>query len=63
MPDEIADDEHRVREQLVEGIVLADDELMSRYLDGDALSMEELEGALSVGLRGRLGRPCGLRLG
>ncbi len=39
-----------VREQLVEGIVLADDELMSRYLDGDALSMEELEGALTVGL-------------
>ena len=50
VPEEIADDEHRVREQLVEGIVLADDELMSRYLDGDALSMEELEGALTVGL-------------
>jgi elongation factor G len=50
VPEEIADDEHRVREQLVEGIVLADDELMARYLDGDALSMEELEGALAVGL-------------
>jgi elongation factor G len=50
VPDEIAELEHRVREQLVEGIVLADDELMSRYLDGDALSMEELEGALSIGL-------------
>jgi len=50
VPDEIADEEHRVREQLVEGIVLADDELTSRYLDGDALSMEELEAALSVGL-------------
>ena len=50
VPDEIADDEHLVREQLVEGIVLADDELMARYLDGDALSMEELEAALSVGL-------------
>ena len=50
VPDEIADDEHRVREQLVEGIVLADDDLMARYLDGDALSMEELEAALSVGL-------------
>jgi elongation factor G len=48
IPDEIAEDEHRVREQLVEGIVLADDELTARYLD--ALSMEELEGALSVGL-------------
>jgi elongation factor G len=50
VPDEIADVEHRVREQLVEGIVLADDDLMTRYLDGDALSMEELEAALSVGL-------------
>jgi elongation factor G len=50
VPDEIADDEHRVREQLVEGIVLADDDLMTRYLDGDALSMEELEGALTLGL-------------
>jgi elongation factor G len=50
VPDEIAEDERRVREQLVEGIVLADDELTSRYLDGDTLSMEELEGALAVGL-------------
>jgi elongation factor G len=50
VPAEIADEEHRVREQLVEGIVLADDDLMARYLEGDALSMEELEAALSVGL-------------
>jgi elongation factor G len=50
VPDSIADVEHHVREQLVEGIVLADDELMSRYLDGDTLSMEELEAALSLGL-------------
>jgi elongation factor G len=50
VPNEIAEDEHRVREQLVEGIVLADDELTARYLDGDALSMEELEGALTIGL-------------
>jgi elongation factor G len=50
VPDSIAEVEHRVREQLVEGIVLADDELMTRYLDGDALSMEELEDALSLGL-------------
>ena len=50
IPEEIADDEHLVREQLVEGIVLADDDLMARYLDGDELSMEELEGALTIGL-------------
>jgi elongation factor G len=50
VPDDIAEEEHRVREQLVEGIVLADDDLTTRYLDGDTLSMAELEGALSVGL-------------
>ncbi|HEV3213485.1 MAG TPA: elongation factor G [Acidimicrobiales bacterium] len=50
VPDEIAEEEHRVREQLVEGIVLADDDLTARYLEGDALSMEELEAALSIGL-------------
>ena len=50
VPEEIAELEHRVREQLVEGIVIADDELMARYLDGDALSMEELEAALTLGL-------------
>ena len=50
VPDDLADTEHAVREQLVEGIVLADDELTSRYLDGETLSMEELEGALTVGL-------------
>jgi len=50
IPDDMADFEHRVREQLVEGIVVADDELTSRYLDGDVLSMEELERALTAGL-------------
>jgi elongation factor G len=50
VPDDLADEEHRVREQLVEGIVLADDDLMTRYLDGETLSMEELEAALTVGL-------------
>ena len=50
VPEEIAELERRVREQLVEGIVMADDDLMSRYLEGDALSMEELEAALTVGL-------------
>src|SRR5580704_2472756 len=35
IPDDIAELEHRVHANLVEGIVVADDELMERYLDGE----------------------------
>ncbi|MGI8492559.1 MAG: GTP-binding protein, partial [Acidimicrobiales bacterium] len=38
IPDEMADQEHAVHESLVEGIVVADDELMERYLEGDVPS-------------------------
>ncbi|MFZ0665148.1 MAG: elongation factor G [Acidimicrobiales bacterium] len=50
IPDNLADLEHQVREQLVEGIVVGDDELMERYLDGDVPSAEELENALAAGV-------------
>jgi elongation factor G len=50
IPDELADSEHQVREQLVEGIVVGDDELMERYLEGTTPSSEELEGALATGV-------------
>jgi elongation factor G len=50
IPDELADAEHQVREQLVEGIVVGDDELMERYLDGNMPSSEELEAALATGV-------------
>jgi elongation factor G len=50
IPDELADSEHQVREQLVEGIVVGDDELMERYLEGSTPSSEELEGALATGV-------------
>ncbi|HEV2369168.1 MAG TPA: GTP-binding protein, partial [Acidimicrobiales bacterium] len=46
IPDDLAATEHEVREQLVEGIVVGDDALMERYLDGDIPSTEELEGTL-----------------
>ena len=32
IPDELVDEEHTVHEQLVEGIVVGDDDLMERYL-------------------------------
>ena len=51
VPQEIADLEHSVHEQLVEGIVVADDELMERYLGGEALSFQELEKAMAKGVK------------
>ncbi|MGH9030248.1 MAG: GTP-binding protein, partial [Acidimicrobiales bacterium] len=50
IPDELADTEHQVREQLVEGIVVGDDALMERYLEGDIPSSQELEAALASGV-------------
>jgi len=50
IPDELADTEHQVREQLVEGIVVGDDALMERYLEGEMPSTEELEATLATGM-------------
>ena len=50
VPTEIADMEHQVHDNLVEGIVVADDELMERYLEGDTPSFEELEHTLGIGV-------------
>jgi elongation factor G len=50
IPDAIADQEHTVRDSLVEGIVVADDDLMGRYLDGDTISAEELSKTLAKGV-------------
>ncbi len=50
IPDDLAAVEHEVREQLVEGIVVGDDALMERYLEGEALSGAELEATLAHGV-------------
>ncbi len=50
IPPDMADLEHRLRDNLVEGIVVADDALMERYLEGDVPSVAELEEALAVGI-------------
>jgi elongation factor G len=50
IPDDLAATEHLVREQLVEGIVVGDDALMERYLDGDVPSGAELEATLANGV-------------
>jgi elongation factor G len=50
VPEDMATREHRVHDNLVEGIVVADDALMTRYLDGDTPSAPELEVALATGI-------------
>jgi elongation factor G len=50
IPEELTDLEHQVREQLVEGIVVGDDSLMERYLEGEVPSTGELEATLATGV-------------
>jgi elongation factor G len=42
--------EHEVHDNLVEGIVVADDALLERYLEGDVPSFDELEHTLAAGV-------------
>jgi elongation factor G len=41
---------HEVRDNLVEGIVVADDDLMERYLEGETIDPKELREALAKGV-------------
>jgi elongation factor G len=50
IPDEMAELEHQVHDNLVEGIVVADDEQMERYLEGEIPSVDELEHTLAHGV-------------
>jgi elongation factor G len=50
VPPDLASTEHQVHDALVEGIVVADDALMERYLEGEAISFEELEKTLAHGV-------------
>jgi elongation factor G len=50
IPDDMAAREHEVHDNLVEGIVVADDDLMMRYLEGEAISPKELEDTLAKGV-------------
>ena len=51
VPDDMANEEHRVHDALVEGIVVADDELTERYLSDDTIEIKELEAALATGIK------------
>jgi elongation factor G len=50
IPEDMAEREHQVRDNLVEGIVVADDDLMMRYLEGETISPKELEDTLAKGV-------------
>ncbi len=50
IPEEMEELEHRVHDNLVEGIVVANDDLLERYLEGDVPSIHELEATMAVGI-------------
>jgi elongation factor G len=50
VPDDMATEEHAVHDALVEGIVVADDDLMERYLGDEEIAVPELERALAKGI-------------
>jgi len=50
IPESMSDREHEVHDNLVEGIVVADDDLLERYLEGDMPSVEELEHTMARGI-------------
>jgi elongation factor G len=50
VPDGLAEQEHAVHDALVEGIVVADDDLMERYLGDETIDSKELAGALAKGV-------------
>ncbi|MGZ6953525.1 MAG: elongation factor G [Acidimicrobiia bacterium] len=50
VPDDMAAEEHSVHDALVEGIVVADDDLMERYLADEKLDVDELRHALAHGI-------------
>ena len=63
IPDDMEALEHQVHDNLVEGIVVADDELLERYLEGEVPSVDELEHTLAHGVDRRHRVPGGVRLG
>lgn len=57
IPDELADEVTRRREQLLEAAAEVDDDLMARYLDGAEIPDADLDAAIHRGVRDRLLSP------
>ncbi len=51
IPAEFADDAESAREELVDLVAEADDEIMMKYLEGEEITQEELEGLLGLAIR------------
>ena len=51
IPAEMADDVEMARDALIEAVSVTDDELMMKYLEGEAVTDQEVEAALAVGTR------------
>jgi elongation factor G len=50
VPEDMATEEHEVHDALVEGIVVADDDLMERYLGDEKIEISELAKTLASGI-------------
>ncbi len=50
IPDELEEREHKVHNNLVEGIVVADDDLLEKYLEGEVPDAIELEKTMAIGV-------------
>lgn len=50
MPQELAEREREVHDNLVEGIVVADDDMLEQYLEGTVPSVTELERTMAAGV-------------
>ena len=50
VPEDLVGEAEGIHEQLVEGIVVADDDLMTRYLEGETIPLPELHNALADGV-------------
>ncbi|MGB9358350.1 MAG: elongation factor G [Acidimicrobiia bacterium] len=50
IPESMSDREHEVHDNLVEGIVVADDDMLERYLEGEEPSVDELEHTMARGV-------------
>ena len=63
IPPELADREHAAHDELVESVVMADDDLLEHYLDGEEPTVDVADHHAGPRGRGRDGVPGAVRLG
>ncbi|MEN8113841.1 MAG: elongation factor G [Actinomycetota bacterium] len=50
IPEEMAEREHEIHDNLIEGIVVADDDMLEQYLEGEIPSVSDLERTMAKGI-------------